>query len=106
MLLLKTRVYECPAFQVKAVDTTGAGDSYTAGLIYGWSNGMSLRSTALTGSLLGALAASVYGAGLALPGRQEAIVFLQTSLAGNNNEEQQKSFKEIMTVLGSEIQSQ
>ena len=98
--------FDCPAFQVKAVDTTGAGDSYTAGLIYGWSNGMSLRSTALTGSLLGALAASVYGAGLALPGSQEAIVYLQTSLARNNNEEHQESFKEILTVLGSEIHNQ
>lgn len=92
--------YKCPAFQVKAVDTTGAGDSYTAGLIYGWSNGMSLRSAALTGSLLGALAASVYGAGLALPGKQEAIAFLQAALEKNNFEEIQKSFEEILAVLG------
>jgi ribokinase len=85
--------YHCPAFQVNAVDTTGAGDSYTAGLIYGWSNGMSLRATALMGSLLGALAASVYGAGLALPGKLEAITFLNnlsretTSVYGNEFQE-------------------
>ena len=69
--------FHCPAFIVDAVDTTGAGDSFTAGLIYGWSKGMSLRATALTGSLLGALAASVYGAGLALPGREKAVEFLR-----------------------------
>ena len=86
---------------MKAVDTTGAGDSFTAGLIYGWSNGMSLRATALTGSLLGALAASVYGAGLALPGRQEAIEFIR-SLPPEKTVGHKKELEEIIDVLKNE----
>ena len=93
--------FHCPAFSVDAVDTTGAGDSFTAGLIYGWSNGMSLKATALTGSLLGALAASVYGAGLALPGRKKAIDFLKTlspeKVGGNK-----KDLEEIIEVFEKE----
>jgi len=88
----------CPAFIVDAVDTTGAGDSFTAGLIYGWSNGMSRRATALTGSLLGALAASVYGAGLALPGKQNVISFLR-SLSVEKNMNYDKELLEILSAL-------
>ena len=90
--------FQCPAFVVDAVDTTGAGDSFTAGLIYGWSNGMSLKATALTGSLLGALAASVYGAGLALPGKQKAAAFLR-SLSPEETADNKKEFEEIISIL-------
>ncbi len=71
--------YFCPPFTVKAVDTTGAGDSYTAGLIYGWARGMSLRAAALMGNALGALAASVYGAGAALPGKRQLLDLLKAA---------------------------
>ena len=70
----------CPAFHVNAVDTTGAGDSYTAGLIFGWTKGLSLPATAILASALGALAASVYGTGLALPGKLETLEFLRSKV--------------------------
>ncbi len=97
--------FHCPAFVVDAVDTTGAGDSFTAGLIYGWSRGMSLRATALTGSLLGALAASVYGAGLALPGHQSSVNFLR-SLSREQVADYEKEFNEIILVLEKENSDQ
>jgi len=71
----------CPAFRVETVDTTGAGDSFTAGLLYGWLRGWGLPAGALLGSALGALAASVRGAGLALPGREAALGFLKARRA-------------------------
>lgn len=67
----------CPAFRVPVVDTTGAGDSFSAGLLYGWIHGLSLPACALLASALGALATTVYGAGLALPGREEVLAFLE-----------------------------
>jgi len=94
--------FHCPAFVVDAVDTTGAGDSFTAGLIYGWSNGMSLKATALTGSLLGALAAAVYGAGLALPGKIEVIKFLK-ALTRGEKAIFEKEFDEITSMMGKEF---
>jgi len=39
------RLYEIPAYPVKAVDTTGAGDMYAAGLLYGLTHGLSLEAT-------------------------------------------------------------
>ena len=35
----------------KVVDTTGAGDSYTAGFLYGWTSGKPLRACAELGSM-------------------------------------------------------
>jgi len=90
--------FHCPAFVVDAVDTTGAGDSFTAGLIYGWSKEMSLKATALTGSLLGALAAAVYGAGLVLPGTHEAIKFLR-DLPREKTGGFEQEIEEILSVL-------
>lgn len=38
-------LYEIPSFPVQAVDTTGAGDMYAAGLLYGLTQGLSLEKT-------------------------------------------------------------
>ncbi len=38
-------LYEIPAYPVTAVDTTGAGDMYAAGLLYGLTQGLSLEIT-------------------------------------------------------------
>jgi ribokinase len=68
----------CPSFHVDAVDTTGAGDSFTAGLLYGWAHGLSFPASAVLASVLGALAASVYGAGFSLPDKQCVLDFLRS----------------------------
>jgi len=68
----------CPSFHVNAVDTTGAGDSFTAGLLYGWAHGLSLPASAVLASALGALAASVYSAGFSLPDKQCVLDFLRS----------------------------
>jgi ribokinase len=47
-----------PSFRVHAIDTTGAGDSFTAGLIVGWMRKLSLSASAILASALGALAAT------------------------------------------------
>lgn len=69
--------FMCSSFPVDAVDTTGAGDSFSAGLLYGWKNDFSLSATTVLANALGALAASVYGAGFSLPSRQKVINFLK-----------------------------
>ena len=67
----------CPAFSVEVVDTTGAGDSFSAGLLFGWIHGLSLAASAVLASALGALATTVYGAGLSLPGKKAVLELLK-----------------------------
>lgn len=45
-----------PAFKVQPVSANGAGDSYVAGFIAGWMNGLPLRETAALAGACGAMA--------------------------------------------------
>ncbi|MBO4631446.1 MAG: adenosine kinase [Lentisphaeria bacterium] len=49
---------------VKAVDTTGAGDLWQAGFLYGWLNGLGLQKAGEMGSVLGAEVVQIIGAAL------------------------------------------
>ena len=53
--------FEIPIFPVDAIDTTGAGDSYAAGLLYGLSFGWHVEKAGLLGSLLASKIVSVLG---------------------------------------------
>ncbi len=89
----------CPSFHVDAVDTTGAGDSFTAGLLYGWTRGLSLPATAALASALGALAASVYGAGFSLPDKQGVLDFLR-SMQSESAAVLRNGIEEVIADLG------
>jgi|YNPNPStandDraft_1061719.scaffolds.fasta_scaffold00126_12 ribokinase len=65
-----------PAFPVQAVDSTGAGDAFCAGLIYGWLRGWDAFLCAGLAAALGALATTTWGAGLGMPGREAALAYL------------------------------
>ncbi|MBN1993022.1 MAG: carbohydrate kinase family protein [Anaerolineae bacterium] len=52
-----------PAFQVDIKDTTGAGDSFDAGVVLGRLIGLSWEASAALGNALGALAATQNGSG-------------------------------------------
>ncbi len=51
-----------PAFKVKVVDSTGAGDAFNAGFIYGILNGLSPEESAIIGNAMGAYKCSGFGA--------------------------------------------
>lgn len=51
-----------PALPVATVDSTGAGDAFTAGLIYGWVAGWPGADAVRLGSAAGAMAATAVGA--------------------------------------------
>lgn len=67
-----------PCFEVETVDTTGAGDSFSAGMLYGWVNQLSLGATVTLASALGAMATTIYGAGMSQPTKEKVIQFLKT----------------------------
>jgi ribokinase len=60
-----------PPFPIDAVDTTGAGDAFSAALAWGLSEGRSLEDAIALGAAAGALATRAVGARAALPTRQE-----------------------------------
>lgn len=57
---------------VKCVDTTGAGDLYAAGFLYGYSRGLSLDKCGLIGAILAGNVIKVVGA--KIPGRSWTII--------------------------------
>lgn len=61
-----------PSYHAAVLDTTGAGDSYAAGVIYGLSHGYSCERAAKLGSHLASQVIGKYGAGM--PKEMERLV--------------------------------
>ena len=72
-----TESFFTPAFPVKTVDTTAAGDAFNGGLGAALSEGLSLNQAVVWGAAAGALAASKSGAQPSLPNRVTFDRFLQ-----------------------------
>jgi ribokinase len=66
-----------PAYKVHVVDTTGAGDAFTAGLAVALAEGQPLDQAAALGNAAGALAATRPGAQAAMPSRQEVAELMR-----------------------------
>lgn len=65
-----------PSFSVKAVDTTAAGDAFTAALTIGFTNGWDWEETLRYANAVGALTVSKLGAYTSLPSKEEVEDFL------------------------------
>lgn len=65
-----------PATPIDVVDTTAAGDAFTAGLAVGLAEGRSLAEAARLGCAAGTLACTVFGAQPAMPTREKVDRFL------------------------------
>ncbi|HIE18185.1 TPA: sugar kinase [Candidatus Bathyarchaeota archaeon] len=68
-----------PAFKVRAVDTTGAGDGWNAGLLVGLISGWDLHTCLTVANAVGALVVMKHGAITALPYKHELEEFLKAN---------------------------
>jgi ribokinase len=68
--------FHVPAFRVKAIDTTGAGDVFHGGYIYGLLQRWDLRETVVFASALAALKCTEIGGRAGIPGLEEVKRFL------------------------------
>lgn len=75
-LISKDQDVSLSGFPINAVDSTGAGDAFSAGMIHGLTHGWTLEMSGRFANALGALAASRWGAGEALPSLKEVSAFL------------------------------
>lgn len=66
-----------PAFPIKAVDTTAAGDSFHGGLAYGLANGYDIKTCLQIGSACGALSAMTLGAQNSIQPKERVLTFLK-----------------------------
>ena len=79
MVLCEGEFLETPAFQVPGgcVDTTGAGDAFHGGFLYGLLQGEEIETSLKTGCAVAALSCRALGARTGLPTRDELIAFLK-----------------------------
>ena len=76
IIYTKDRKIKVPAFKVDAVDTTGAGDAFSAGLIYSFIHKYSLEKGLIFASACAALSTTKTGAREGLPTLEEIRKFL------------------------------
>lgn len=69
-------VYRCPSYRAEAVDTTGAGDSFNAGYIYGFLKGEAVGQCLRYGNACGACSVSAHGGSTGFPREKELLRFI------------------------------
>lgn len=79
-------VWKVPSIAVDTVDTTGAGDAFSAGLVHAQLSGLSPAAAGLLAAACGAAATTVWGAGAAFPGRSAVHEILQSGRAAIEGE--------------------
>jgi ribokinase len=92
-------MFTVPGFAVPAVDTTGAGDSFDAGIVLGSLEGWGWRESALLADALGALTATVEGAGTSLAERGEVCAFLEAYLDEPSWQDWQEELRYLVDFL-------
>ena len=73
------RIFHVPSYKVKVVDTTGGGDSYTAGFVHAKSKGYSTEEAVKFAAAVAALNIVTPGASTDLPTEEEVIEFMKTA---------------------------
>jgi ribokinase len=68
-----------PAFKVKAIDSTAAGDAFNAGLAVALVRGLSLEEAARYGAAVGALSATRAGAQTSMPSQRDVSRLLKAA---------------------------
>lgn len=90
-----------PAFDIAPRDTTGAGDSFDAGVIMGRLYGLSWEEAAILGNAAGAISIQHLGAGAAAVTRQAVGELIQAHLDNPNWREQRAALLRVLAFLQS-----
>jgi len=77
LLATRDEVKHIKGIKVRAVDTTAAGDAFTAGLAVAYAKGKSLEEAAIFANYVGALTVTKFGAQPSIPGMDEVESFIK-----------------------------
>jgi sugar/nucleoside kinase (ribokinase family) len=77
MLSIEGKILKAPPMKVKTIDSTGAGDAFNAGLLFGLLKGLPPKLVAILANVIGALSVKKMGAGQNLPKKTEVLSFLE-----------------------------
>jgi ribokinase len=99
LLSIPENTYLIPPFKVEAIDTTSAGDAFSAGLIYCRLNQMNPYATGLMANALGALATTVWGGGASFPNPQHVARFLQDQRNSASSTRDKNGLTEILEII-------
>ncbi len=69
-------IYEATSYSVEAIDTTGAGDSFNAGFVYGFLKGKPIEEALKCGNACGGLSVTALGGNTGFPKEDELIKFM------------------------------
>lgn len=69
--------YLSPSFKAKVVDTTAAGDAFTAGLVLHYLQDGNMKTAAQYGNVVGAITVSRAGASTSIPSQTEVAAFIE-----------------------------
>jgi ribokinase len=89
-----------PGFAVETRDTTGAGDTFSAGVIAGFLGGLDWCSAAILGNAMGAVAAAHVGGGTMIPWVQEVLKLLSDHRQRGSHGECGDAFQQVMNFVG------
>ena len=78
--------HQIPAWPAKAIDATGAGDTYAAGFLYAHSLGMPIKLCGEVGSIIAAKVVEVIGSKIDIPRWKEAKQEIRELLRANGAE--------------------
>lgn len=79
------QVAHTPGFPVRVVDTTGAGDTFNGGFLYGWLHGWALADALALGCACGSLSTQAAGGVAAQPTLAQAQALIQASRSGEKS---------------------
>lgn len=75
----KKQQFKAPSHKVKVLDTTGAGDAFASGFLYGLLQDLPLKECAKIGNIVAGFSISRIGARSGLPSKKELSSVIQTS---------------------------
>jgi len=76
LLLYDNNMKRIPALNVKVIDTTGAGDSFNAGLLCGLARGLTVEESVVLANVVAAVKVQKLGTGRHMPRKEEVLEHL------------------------------